>query len=344
MAGFTIGPGGVSQEDSRGAPGSAGLTSALRRRRIAATTKRVRAQNRFATQPAGTPYKPWTAPSRPPEGTYDPALDAQLRSAQRGFGDLQRDAERDTTRQANDLSTNRTDVNRQRTQTLADTQLGLDRGQQNYTRDIQGLDRTYSNLARKQAEGARQAGVSEGGGMLAAMAKRSENRAWEQAPVDTNWQRQQQDAATTVTRTNEGADRALGQLDLSASRATEDRGQNVTRAGRELGFYNQDIGAQRFYDARQTEYLPPNRPAYEKVTPGGATYRVATDAGGNRDLQLSSGKVIQNSGNPTVDAELSRFNAADRTKYQQYLAAGWKKSPRSFKPKDPVAWVRGGRR
>jgi hypothetical protein len=50
-------------------------------------------------------FTPFKAPVNPPPGTYDPAIDAQVRAAQRGYGDLGQDYTVGKTRAQDDYLT-----------------------------------------------------------------------------------------------------------------------------------------------------------------------------------------------------------------------------------------------
>lgn len=188
---------------------------------------------------------PFLTPTDPPGGTYDPALDAQERAATRGLGDLRQDTETGGERSLSDYLLARGELERQRAE-----------GAQDYGRTIAGIDRSYGQLARRQAEGQRASG-NRGGALAAALARRQENQAIDRAPVDINYQRM-----------NQGVDRRLGAMGVDYQRGTTDRTNTLARAERENAFFGQDVSAQRWYQAKGTGYVPPLGPGAPGA-PGG---------------------------------------------------------------------------
>jgi hypothetical protein len=257
-------------------------------------------------------------PSRPPSGTYDPALDAQQGAAQRGFADIQQDTEQAGQRANTDWTTNRTaaatergygaedfGVARQNTEqsyqrSLADLLTSRAREGQDYSRNVQGVSRGYSRLGSQQAESAASRGVTQGGTLAAALAARTENEGLDRQPMDTAHGRAVTDSQNAEMRM--GTDRAtalsdiarresrfnagyddpttglFAKLDTGYQRGVDDRALDTARAGRELGFYNQDVGAARFFQAGQIGYTPPQRPSNEFVGANGP-YRVVMRGG-----------------------------------------------------------------
>lgn len=257
-------------------------------------------------------------PSRPPAGTYDPALDAQQGAAQRGFADIQQDTETAGQRANTDWTTNRTEAGAQRGyglqdfateradtersygRSLADLLTSRARGGEDYQRTVQGISRNYSNLGSSQAESAAARGVTQGGTLAAALAARTSNEALDRQPVDTGFQRFTADSAQAERRMGEDRASTLGRIDRNQSRflagyddpttglfskldtgyqrGVDDRAVDTARQGRELGFYNQDVGAARFFQAGQMGYVPPRAPSNEFVGPKGP-YRVVMRGG-----------------------------------------------------------------
>lgn len=227
-------------------------------------------------------------PDSPPTGFYDPSIDAQVRASGRGLGDLFEDDATRRLRGANDYTTARGDITRQRDESLADlltnyqrglsdSQLGEGRMREDYGTSLATLDRNYQRLGGQQGQQATMAGL---GGSAAAQAasKRATNRAIDQAPIDTNFNRGIADLLTNrsrmtddyglnVRRTNEGADRSYGQLDTDWRRQQEDWTTEVTRAQRENLEFGQDANAQRWFQARQGGYVEPAAPAAPKPKP-----------------------------------------------------------------------------
>jgi len=197
---------------------------------------------------AFTPYSPPPIPS----GSYDPALDAQLYAAQRGYGDTQQDVGTQQLRAGVDYGLRTEDINR-----------AFGRTQQDYDTSVQMLTRKYRNTADRQAEQAAGSGVVSGGVLLQAAAKRRANQGLEQTQLDTG-----------LSRARDDRDVALGRAGLGYERQNTDLGTTLLRAGRELGAFGLDTQAAKAFQAAQSGYEPPERPSNEFVSPGGTSYRV----------------------------------------------------------------------
>lgn len=215
-----------------------------------------------------TPFKPQTSP---PPGWYDPALDASQRASQRGLFDFMADAGTANLRQKNDYN-------------LALEQLGLSRsrGAEDYGRQVAGLDRSYSNLATGQAQTARAAGASSGG-LAQALRKRAANKAFDKAPIDTNFSRFNADLAT----------RQAG-LALSYQRQSADRNlRDVPRAQREATAFGLDTNTQRWFQSKQAGYEPPVKPSNERSV-AGLTVQVQNQKGplAKRSYLTSGGRML----------------------------------------------------
>jgi hypothetical protein len=253
--------------------------------------------------PGQRSLKPTTNPIvRPPAGTYDPALDAQMRAAERGFQDLRIDTEQGNERANTNYYQSLGDINQRDTEQSFDFQQQADatdrsfsrslsdllrdraRGGEDYGEAIKGLQRNYQRLGNVQAEQATASGQTQGGALAAALRARTENEAIERKPIDTNFQRFTQDSATAEARNREdfalsNADinrrwqRASGDLQRARGDAAQsyqygvsDRAMQLARGSRELGFYGQDVNAQRLYQATSSGlYNPPAAPAKKKA-------------------------------------------------------------------------------
>lgn len=229
--------------------------------------------------------KPALAPTSPPPGFYDPAIDAQVRASSRGLADLFADTSTARLRGANDHTTARDDIFRQRDEGLADllsgynrgladSQLGETRLGEDHSTAVENLMRSYTRLGGQQAQLASMAGL---GGSAAAQSasKRSANEALDQAPIDTGYQRNladlltgrqrmTEDYGTNVTRTTQAADRGAGQLDLGWGRQQEDWQTQTDRAQRENTFFGQDANQQKWFQAKQAGYVAPSKPKAAK--------------------------------------------------------------------------------
>lgn len=244
---------------------------------------------------------------RPPPGSYDPALDAQERAANRGLGDLVLDTEKSGSRSLTDYLLGQGDLTRQRGEfgeDVAGQRAGLEssygrslsdlltertQAGEDYTRNLAQLQRNYDRLGSAQAGQQRKAGVSAGGAGAQAARKRSENQAWERAPIDTGFGRFNEASKLAETRLGEDKatslanilqaerrgygdlDRAGGTANLNYQRGTEDLTSQLARAKVENTFYGQDIAA-----ARQAQYGGPI--TLQKKKKARAQARAATKA------------------------------------------------------------------
>ncbi len=258
-------------------------------------------------------------PFRAPPGSYDPGLDAAERASQRGLADLLEDTGTANTRDFRDYTQGAGDLNRQRDEGLADLLQGRGRFErdlgtartrgvadfeqskgrllgdytqstaragEDYGRNIGELDRGYGRLRDQQGQAAQQAGAASGGALAQAVRKRTENQAWDRAPIDTNFKRGNQDRDENYKRqtddVNEGmrrqgadwdtqewdrradwsqqqqrlgddTDRGLGRLAQQTSDRWDDRNKvQVPRAQRENQFFGQDTQEARIGSVRQT--------------------------------------------------------------------------------------------
>jgi hypothetical protein len=213
-------------------------------------------------RPASFPYH-WPASAYPaplpgpPAGSYDPALDAELRAAQRGYGDVQADTElatsraaqdyglgtdtirRDTSRSLQDIATARANELAGYTQStgneLADYTQSMANEQAGYDRNTALLSRQFQQLAGQEAQGARQAGVLSGGIALLSAAKHDSNQQVEQQGYDLshgqavagmNLTHQQAVAAANLAH-----EQALAGYDTATSRTGENQDLALGDAG-----------------------------------------------------------------------------------------------------------------
>jgi hypothetical protein len=278
---------------------------------------RVRSGIRRPRNPHGsvTPLRrPALAPTSPPPNYYDPAIDAQVRASGRGLGQLLADTSTARLRGANDYTTARGDVFRQRDQGLSDlltsyqrgqqdSQLGESRLRQDYGTQIQGLQRGYARLGGQQAQQAAGAGLGSAGVFAQAAAKRAANEAIDQAPVDTGFNRgladmlssrsrATQDYGTNVGRTTDAASRAAGQLSLGYGRQQHDQLTAERRATREDMFFGQDANQQRWFQAKQAGYVAPETPARRRGAAGngGASWAGSRRGLGRRIYEAGGGR------------------------------------------------------
>lgn len=184
------------------------------------------------------PSPPPPPAPRPPAGYYDPALDAQLRASRRGLGDLRQDTELGDARAAQDYTFGMEGFGRQR-----------DRGYQDIDRQVDVLNRGYQQLARRQSEGNRVAGVMSPGMLAKQMQIRAANMAFDRQPLDV-----------ARARVGEDYNVGTGRLGVDYARGSTDRGTALTRAEREQSEFGLDIGEQQRYQATLAGWVPPRKP------------------------------------------------------------------------------------
>jgi hypothetical protein len=262
---------------------------------------------------ATPPWKPYVAPVRPPGGTYDPTLDANLRGAQRGYGDTKADASLANSRGLQDALIHIAAGRKARDEANSDDLTGFHRLQsdvgtarthmwQDFATDKADRTRNYTQLGERQGEQASLQGVSQGGTLAASLAARAANQGREQQAQDTSFtrgnegldqqlQRGGEDLFRTVGRRNTAQDVDEATTGTTLQRQVDDRGTTTARAGRELINFTQDTGASRFFQASQSGlWQAPQRPGNEHGSGRGA-YRVVT-VGGRRVKVNPAGRVI----------------------------------------------------
>lgn len=253
-----------------------------------------------------TGFTPYAAPTTPPAGTYDPAIDAQGGAAQRGYDYLFGNVADANSRGTAELGFQIQGLARNRDRSLADlladkTRFGEDqattgaREGQNYGIATQDLATNYTRMGHQQAGVAAQAGVSAGGTLAAALAKRTANQQHDQSAIDLQHTRFGEDQQTAAQRYNSAYDLNVARVgedyadnDLGAIGAAKrgeayqvnDRGTQLQQAGIENVNYQADLGDQRWYQAAQGGYAAPGRgepggpPSNEFTDPSGASYRI----------------------------------------------------------------------
>ncbi len=219
-------------------------------------------------------FTPFRASTSPPPGTYDPALDAQLRAGGRGLFDLEQDTSLMNERELDDYLLGQQELQRQRDEGLADLVRARTQSRENYDSDLGALTRNYQRLGNSQDQSAAVAGVSSGGALVQAAQKRAANQEVDKKPIDTNYNRFVEQAGIDEQRLQEGFGRGMGQLATGYERGYTDRNLvQLPRAQREQSFFGQDIGEQRFFQAKQGGFVPPTKPVNEK-TRAGLTFQV----------------------------------------------------------------------
>jgi hypothetical protein len=262
-------------------------------------------------------FDPFHAPERPPPGTYDPSLDAQERAAGRGYGDLQQDTDIGNARGEDDfllgkgelekaLARHLADLTTNRGRQHSDYELSKKQASEDYGTSLTNLQRSYDIRGAAQTDAATAAGVSAGGALQQALQKRMANQAIEKAPIDTGFQRFNQQAdegeqrsqadfdllAGDNGRLQEDFQSQLGQLGLGLSRGNEDRANTLARAGRETTQLGTDVAAQRWYQAAAAGYDPPQRPVSQHGSLANP-YKIVKTPRGNRRLYHTGQLVMR---------------------------------------------------
>ena len=235
-----------------------------------------------------TPFKPRT---RPPAGRYDPALDAAERAGNRGLADLLADSGTGRTRAATDYGLGLANIDQEYGRATQDLDTGLARTREDYNTNVATLDRNYQQLASAQSQNAALSGTDQGGTVLAAAMARAQNRAVEQAPLETMLSRYTADDATNRTRLLENVNAQKGALGTEYERQGQDWTTQAARAQRENTQFGLDTSEQRFYQAKLAGYKAPHKPKNEK-TKKGVTYRVSGQGPG-RVYTLPTGKQFK---------------------------------------------------
>lgn len=238
-------------------------------------------------------FSPFHMPDRPPPGTYDPSIDAQVAAGQRGYGDLQQDTDIANVRSQDDFNLGRGELQRHLDEALADAGTTRTRQHQGYVDALGALDRSYTQLGNRQRQQSTQAsayGLGSSGALQQALQKRMANEAIDRKPLDQNEAAQLEDYNTLTGRLRSNFDSELGQLSLGLSRGNEDRANQLGRAGRENTQLGVDAQAQRWFQATQAGYEPPQRPAGEHGS-GKKAYRYVRTPRGTRRL-LSTGYLL----------------------------------------------------
>lgn len=265
-------------------------------------------------------FDPFHAETRPPPGTYDPSLDAQLAASGRGFSDLGQDYTVNKGRAQDDFLTGQGELQKALSQHLADLTSSRDRqhadyltakdqASQDYGTSLGNLQRSYDIRGGVQGEQAAARGVSGGGALQQALDKRMANQAIDKAPIDTGFQRfnaqadqgeqrAQQDFNTLAGdngRLREDFAAQIGKLGLGLDRSYGDQGDAtiaLARGGRENTQFGTDIAAQRWYQAAQAGYDPAQPPAGEHPMANGGASRLVRTPRGTRRL-YSTGYLVR---------------------------------------------------
>lgn len=250
---------------------------------LALTTKLLSTAKKLPSVGASSvaAFGPALGPTSPPPGSYDPSIDAQIGQSSRGLQDLLgsyitnfgepgtalggragADLATGQGRIAEQLANGSQDLNTTSGRTLADLLTASTRAGEDHTTQVADLGRQYARLGDAQRQSAESAGVGGGGALAQALAKRTENEAHDQAPIDTAFSRSAADNASQVARTNEDTATGLSRLQTGASEQGADLVTNASRqsqdaltgllsAQRENTNFGLDANNQKLFQANQ---------------------------------------------------------------------------------------------
>lgn len=170
-----------------------------------------------------------------PAGAYNPIRDIELNNGKTTLGNTLEDLLTKQTRASSDTS-------------LSEEGIGTREKEEgeNHDEALKAIADSFKKLSVRQGEQARTAGVTRGGALLQAAAKRAANETKTREPVDQTFTREQ---ATDQT--------ARGQLALKAQREAEDVGRESARAEREQGQFGIDTKTLEAREASDNGYVSP---------------------------------------------------------------------------------------
>lgn len=207
----------------------------------------------------------------PPTGTFDPALEAQRRAAQRGMHDTLQDvaskehfAEHDLAtalrsiktearRGRQNLGIKRSDSQREldtdRERGLerignqeADTKRSAGRQTEDFNTQLANIGRQFQELGHRQGEAANAAGVNDQGTSAAAAAARAQNQIRSEEPIHTAQTRLNEDLATT-----------LGRLGISRDQLESDYGVKVSDLERDYAIASSQLKQDRDFNREKAK-------------------------------------------------------------------------------------------
>lgn len=190
--------------------------------------------------------------SQPPALSYDPALEAQRRAAQRGAQDLVRDTFIKQHQARQDFGTTRHDyrVKRHRGrqdygtslergllglhQKATDQRLSLARGREDFTTALTNLGRRFNILGNTQLQSANAQGVADAGTLAAGAAARAANFGLAKQQLVTRKQRLAQDTQTNLHRIGTQRGQLRQDTRLGLNRLQTDTHHDIHLAHRDL--------------------------------------------------------------------------------------------------------------
>lgn len=162
-------------------------------------------------------FKPGSGggPTKPPPGTYDPALEAQRRAGQRGLAQLLEDIGTANTRDSEDFAG-----------AMAEMAKRKGRADEDFGVSLQNLQRRYATQGWNQGQSATVAGVAEGGTLAASAARRAENQGMDEQPIRRAHDRFGEDYQSSIDKANRDHARALADRELKRQRGVYEEGQH----------------------------------------------------------------------------------------------------------------------
>lgn len=185
-----------------------------------------------------------------PTGAYNPIRDIELNAGKRGLSNTLEELLTKNTRGQSDYLLGEGDLSNR------ETEEG-----QNHDQALSQIADSFRKLSVRQGEQANASGLTRGGALLQAAAKRAANEAKTRQPVDQSYTRQQ------------GADqKARGQLALQRQRESEDIASASARAEREQGQFGVDTQTLEAREASDNGYTSPV--SHLSIQPGAGFVRV----------------------------------------------------------------------
>jgi hypothetical protein len=203
---------------------------------------RLTRPNQIAPHDGGGPFH------SPPYLSFDPALEADRRAAQRSVIDIGQDTRTAARRSRRDFRTTRADIRtdfrrnradvrkegRRQLQDIGyqrqDTRRELGRGKQDFGLQLAALTRRFTQMAGQHLQQAAAYGSLDSGTMGASDAARAQNFAFERQPLDINLQRLKQDSRTTFGRLETAAHQTRSDVRQEVQRGRQDRRHDVRLA------------------------------------------------------------------------------------------------------------------
>jgi hypothetical protein len=181
----------------------------------------------------------------PPYLSFDPAIEAERRAAQRSLEDIAQDTRIGARRTRQDFRTTRGDIRTDFRRFRGDTrrgerrelqQLGYQRadvakegrrGQRDFNLRLSALTRHFTQLQGQHLQQANAYGSLDSGTMAASNAARAQNYAIERRPIDIGKARLRQDTLTSFQRIATARHQTQADADRDVRRAREDKKHDV---------------------------------------------------------------------------------------------------------------------